>query len=304
MEKTLNSILKRNREYCRHGKVASYIPALLKQDVDKLGVVVKDLNNNTYSAGDVTEKFTLQSISKIFTLMLAVMDNGQEKVFSKVGMEPTGDPFNSIVKLETMNPSKPLNPMINAGAIAISSMIKGRDNTHRFSRILEFMESLTGEKISLNEEVYLSEKATGDRNRAAAYFMKDVGVIEGDVEDVLNLYFKHCSLEVDCVGLAKMSAVLANQGVSLITGERIIPKDITQLVKSFMVTCGMYNSSGEFAIKVGIPAKSGVGGGIMAVVPNKYGLGVWGPALDQKGNSIAGIKILEDLSKELDLSIF
>lgn len=304
MDNLLKDILKNNRKYCKQGKVADYIPALAKQDGEKLGIVVVDFDGNIHSAGDVKDKFTLQSVSKIFTLMMAVNDNGAEEIFSKVGMEPTGDPFNSIIKLETMNPQRPLNPMINAGAIAISSTIKGRDNEERFNRIVEFIEEIIGEKVTFNEEVYLSEKSTGDRNRAAAYFMKDVGVINGDVEEVLDLYFKHCSLEVDCIGLAKLSAMLANQGISTVTGKRVISKEIAQLVKSFMVTCGMYNSSGEFAIKVGIPAKSGVGGGIMAVVPNKYGVGVWGPALDKTGNSIAGVKILEDLSKELDWSIF
>ncbi|SET03645.1 glutaminase A [Anaerobranca gottschalkii] len=307
MDKVLQLIYEKNKKYCSEGKVASYIPALAKQDKEKLGIAIMGVSENgreIYTVGDVEEKFTMQSISKVFTLMLAIMDNGQDYVFSKVGMEPTGDPFNSIVKLETMNPSKPLNPMINAGAIAISSMIKGKDNDERFKRIVQFLEEIIGEKITFNEEVYLSEKATGNRNRAAAYFMKDVGVIQGDVEEILDLYFRHCSLEVNCIQLAKLAGMLANQGVSVVTGKKLVSKEITQLVKSFMVTCGMYNASGEFAIKVGIPAKSGVGGGIMAVVPNKYGVALWGPALDRVGNSIAGVKILEDLSKEFDWSIF
>ena len=304
MENLVHRVMEKNKVFTKGGKVATYIPALAKQDPEKLGVVIIDFNNNTYAAGDVKDKFTLQSVSKIFTLILAIMDNGVEKVFSKVGMEPTGDPFNSIIKLEMINPSKPLNPMINAGAIAISSLIRGKDNEERFRRIVEFIESIVGEEVTLNEDVYLSESVTGDRNRSAAYFMRDVGIIEGNVEEVLDLYFRHCSIEVDCVGLARLGGMLANQGVCLVTGQRIVPKEITQICKSFMVTCGMYNESGEFAIKVGIPAKSGVGGGIMAVVPNKYGIGVWGPSLDAKGNSIAGLKILEDLSKELDLSIF
>lgn len=303
MEKVLYTLYHKNKVYCKQGKVASYIPALAKQDGEKFGVAVMDLSGKFFAVGDVEEKFTLQSISKVFTLMLAIIDKGQEYVFSKVGMEPTGDPFNSIVRLETMNPSKPLNPMINAGAIAISSMIKGKNNEERFNRIREFLEEIIGEKITFNEEVYLSEKETGNRNRAAAYFMKDVGIIEGNVEEVLDLYFRHCSLEVNCIQLAKLAGMLANQGVSVITGKRVVSKEITQLVKSFMVTCGMYNASGQFAIKVGVPAKSGVGGGIMAVVPNKYGVAVWGPALDQVGNSIGGMKILEDLSKEFDWSI-
>ncbi|EOD01610.1 glutaminase A [Caldisalinibacter kiritimatiensis] len=305
MQELIDNIVKKNSELTKKGKVADYIPALSKVNPDYLGVAVKDSKGNLYYSGDYNKKFTLQSISKTISLMLALMDNGEEKVFEKVGMEPTGDAFNSIIKLETMVPSKPLNPMINAGAIAIASLIKGKNSEEKFGRLLSLFRKISrNDKLDINEEVYLSEKRTGDRNRAMAYFMKDVGIIEEDVEEVLDVYFKQCSIEVDCVDIANIGLFLANRGIIPDTGEQITSEHIARTVKTFMVTCGMYNASGEFAIKVGVPAKSGVGGGIMAVVPHKMGIGVFGPALDEKGNSVGGYGILRDLSKEFNLSIF
>jgi len=305
VEELLDKIIKNKRELTKRGKVATYIPALGKANPDDLGICVADMNGNIYCAGDYKKQFTLQSISKPISLMLAIMDNGEDKVFSKVGMEPTGDAFNSIVKLETISPSKPLNPMINAGAIAVASLIKGRDVNEKFERLLNLFRKLTrNDKLNINEEIYLSEKNTGDRNRAMAYFMKDVGIIEGNVEDTLDVYFKQCSIEVNCVDVANMGLFLANRGIIPETGEIVTTEYNTTIVKTFMVTCGMYNASGEFAIKVGIPAKSGVGGGVMASIPHRMGVGVYGPALDERGNSIGGYAILEELSKELNLSIF
>ncbi len=164
--------------------------------------------------------------------------------------------------------------------------------------------ALNNDRLDYNREVYLSEKTTGFRNRALANFMKDAGVLEGDVEDVVDLYFKQCSFEVDCKDIAMLGALLASDGINPITGKEIVSKKVARLVKTFMVTCGMYDASGEFAVRVGLPAKSGVGGGVMAVVPGAMGIGVFGPALDDKGNSIGGVKILEYLSEKLDLSIF
>ncbi|WP_352417989.1 glutaminase A [Proteiniborus sp.] len=305
MNDLLSKIIDRNKCLTSKGKVASYIPALKRADPKQLGVCVADIEGNIFAAGDYGQKFTLQSISKTISLMLAIMDNGSDKVFSKVGMEPTGDAFNSIIKLETISPSKPLNPMINAGAIAVASLIKGKDPEEKFNRLLVLLRKICqNDKLSINKEVYLSEKETGNRNRALAYFMKDVGIINGDVEDVLDVYFKQCSIEVDCIDIAKIGLFLAKNGVVLETSERIVEEKVAKTIKSFMVTCGMYNASGEFAINVGIPAKSGVGGGIMAAVPLRMGIGVFSPALDDKGNSIAGYGLLEDLSKELDLSFF
>jgi len=254
---------------------------------------------------DYSSGFTVQSISKVVALMLAIMDRGEEYVFTKVGMEATGDAFNSIIKLETAKPSKPLNPMINAGAIAIDSLIQGKDPEEKFQRLLSFFRRLcANDTLWYNEKVYSSESETGYRNRALAHFMKDVGVLEGDVEQVLDLYFKQCSIQVDSRDIAMLGAVLALDGISPLTGEAVVSKKTARLVKTFMVTCGMYDGSGEFAIRVGIPAKSGVGGGIMAVVPGNMGIGVFSPALDNRGNSIGGVKALEFLSEKLELSIF
>ncbi len=305
LENLLNKIIEKNRHLTGKGKVASYIPALERANPDHIGVCIADIQGNIFMAGDYKQKFTIQSISKTISLMLAIMDNGAEEVFGKVGMEPTGDAFNSIIRLETISPSKPLNPMINAGAIAVASLIKGDSSEEKFNRLLAlFRRICRNESLHINEEVYLSEKATGNRNRALAYFMKDVGVIHGDVESILDIYFKQCSIEVDCVDIAKIGLFLANNGVVLETGERIAEENIAKTIKTFMVTCGMYNASGEFAINVGVPAKSGVGGGIMAAVPLRMGIGVFNPALDEKGNSIAGYGLLKDLSKELNLSFF
>ncbi|MBS4536581.1 glutaminase A [Clostridium sp. D2Q-14] len=305
MEDILRKLIDKNRNVTQEGKVATYIPGLGKIDPWDLGICVADMEGNIYKSGNYDKKFTIQSISKTISLMLALIDNGEELVFEKVGMEPTGDAFNSIIKLETIMPSRPLNPMINAGAIVISSLIKGRDEKEKFRRLLDFIRKISGnDKLNINEEIYLSEKNTGDRNRAMAYFMKDVGIIEGNIEEILDMYFKQCSIEVDCIDIAKIGLFLANRGVLPETGERVISERIARTIKTFMITCGMYNGSGEFAIKVGIPAKSGVGGGIMASIPHRMGIGTYGPSLDDKGNSIGGYKILEDLSNYLNLSIF
>lgn len=304
MQLLLNKLIEENKAWTNHGKVADYIPELGKMDPKKLGVVVVDTGGKTYRAGDYETKFTVQSMSKPIVLLLALMDNGEE-VFKKVGKEPTGDAFNSIIRLETLNPSKPLNPMINAGAIAVTSLIKGNTKEEKFQRILNLFRKISkNDNLDINMEVYLSEKKTGDRNRSIAYFLRDLGILEGDVEDILDLYFRQCSIEVSCEDMANIGMFLANQGIDRESGKVIVPKHLTQIVKTFMVTCGMYDASGEFAINVGIPSKSGVSGGIMCSVPNKMGIGVVGPALDIKGNSIAGVKLLEDLSKELRLSIF
>ena len=278
MEKLLDNIIQTNRKYVEEGEVASYIPELKKGNKNDLGVYVTTLNGEEFSAGDYETRFTIQSISKVISLIIAIMDNGEDYVFSKVGVEHTADAFNSITNLETKNLHRPSNPMINAGAIAIN--------------------------ININREAYISEKATGDRNRSLAYFMKSTGVITNDVEKVLDVYFKQCSMEVTCKDISRIGAFLANDGVIPLTGEKVIPRETARIVKAIMTTCGMYDASGEFAVNIGMPAKSGVGGGIMAVAPEKMGIGLVGPSLDKKGNSIAGIKVLADLSKELELSIF
>lgn len=304
MKDLLDKLVKKNIAETKMGTVASYIPELDKAKKDALGLYIIDVNGNEYCSGDWDTKFTIQSISKIVTLMLAILDNGEEYVFSKVGMEPTGDPFNSIKKLETSSRRKPYNPLINAGAIAIASMIKGKDVRDRFQRLLDFFRKISeDETLDVNYKIYCGESETGNRNRAMGYFLKGDGIIEGNVEDALDIYFKQCSIEVTAKTLAKIALFLANNG-KLSNGETVITPRIATIVKTLMVTCGMYDSSGEFAVRAGIPSKSGVGGGILSVVPGKMGIGVYGPSLDKKGNSIAGVLLLEDLSSELNLTIF
>lgn len=305
MNAMINEWLEEARTYGRKGKVADYIPELAKANPDTLGLCIHRLGEPPLEAGDCECPFTMQSISKVFTLILALMDQGIDKVFSKVGMEPTGDNFDSMVKLELVEPGKPFNPMINAGAITISSLIAGSTPDERFGRILAFVRQLAGDDtVGVNLAVYESEAATADRNRALAYFLKHNKVLEGDVEAHLDVYFRHCSIEVTCRHVARMGLVLANRGKDPDTGIQLIPERYVQIAKVFMVTCGMYNASGEFAIKVGIPAKSGVSGGILALVPGIMGIGVVGPALDDKGNSVAGVHLLQKLSEEWKLSIF
>lgn len=305
MKRILDTIIDKNRHWTKGGTVASYIPELSKADGEALGICVTTLDGEEFFAGDYETKFTIQSISKVVTLMLAIIDNGVDYVFTKIGMEPTEAAFNSIKNLENNNDQKPINPMINAGAIATVSLITGDTAEEKFNRILKFTRKITGNPdININEGVYESEKATGNRNRSLAYFMKSTGVIEGDVEDVLDVYFRQCSIEVNCRDIARIGALLANAGVIISNNERVLSREATRIIKTIMVTCGMYDGSGNFAVHIGIPAKSGVGGGILAAVPRRMGVGVIGPSLDEKGNSIGGIKVLEELSRELDLSIF
>ncbi|MCE4047751.1 MULTISPECIES: glutaminase A [Bacillaceae] len=301
----LKAVLEEAKVYTKDGKVADYIPALSRANGDDLSIAVYYPNGTCYSAGCIKEKITLQSISKVLTLALALMESGEDTVFQKVGYEPTGDPFNSIVKLEMSNPSKPLNPMINAGALAVTSMIKGNSVEERLTRIVDFVKKLAGnDDISYSEEVARSEFETSHLNRALCHFMKQHGIINEDVEELLDLYTKQCAIEVNCLDLARIGIIFAMDGVEPVTNNRIMPAHVARICKTFMVTCGMYNASGEFAVRVGIPAKSGVSGGILGAVPNRFGIGISGPALDDKGNSVAGVKLLEILAKKYSLSMF
>lgn len=301
----LKELVKEARPIAKQGRVADYIPALGKANPIDLSIAINYPDGRCYSAGDIERKISLQSISKVITLALVLMDRSKEYVFARVGMEPTGDPFNSIAKLETMAPSKPLNPMINAGALAVTHMIKGNSVEDRFQRLLLFIRELAGnDTIQYNEEIARSEFETANLNRALCYFLKQHHIIEGDVEQLIDLYTKQCAIEMNCLDLSRIGLVFALDGIDPQTGKQIMPMKIARICKTFMVTCGMYNASGEFAIKIGIPAKSGVSGGIMGAVPGKFGIGIFGPALDDKGNSIAGIKLLELLSKTYNLSMF
>lgn len=301
----LHQLVEEAKKYTTDGEVANYIPELGKANRNALSIAIHYPDGTCISAGDVDKKFTLQSISKVISLALVLMDRGYCYVFDRVGMEPTGDPFNSIAKLETMDVAKPLNPMINAGALVVTSMIKGNSVEERFNRLLGFIRELADDtEINYSEKVAHSEFETADLNRSLSYFLKQHSIISEDVETLMDLYTRQCAIEMNCLDLARIGMIIANDGVEPLNGKRIIPDDIARICKTFMVTCGMYNASGEFAIKIGIPAKSGVSGGIMGAVPGKFGIGIFGPALDKKGNSIAGIKLLELLSKNYQLSMF
>ncbi|MDN4595315.1 glutaminase A [Polycladomyces subterraneus] len=300
----LEELVAKHRPDTKDGKVADYISALSRQDPSLLGIATVTPNQKVMYGGDApTVSFTLQSISKVISLVLALMDHGEETVFSQVGMEPTGDPFNSLYKLEMMSPPKPLNPMINAGAMVVSSLVKGSGVEDRVGRLLDLVRAMADNpEIEVDEEVFRSEYETAHRNRSIAYFLKEYDQID-DVEETLQVYVRQCAIRVTCEDLARIGLSLAQYGRS-VTGEQIIPQSIARLVKTFMVTCGMYNASGEFAIRVGIPAKSGVSGGILASVPGKMGIGIFSPALDDKGNSRAGVRLLQSLSQAWQLSIF
>lgn len=305
VQSRLPAWLEESKQLCDKGKVASYIPELAHAPRQALGIQIMNASGKSVSAGDCGLSFTMQSISKVFTLLLALMDNGEKAVFDKVGMEPTGDNFNSMLKLELVQPGIPFNPLINAGAIVISSFIAGGSAKEKSERTLQFFRTLANnDSLSIDRAVYESEAETADLNRSMAYFLKDNGVLEGDVNDVLDVYFRHCSIQVQCKDLARMALVLAFDGTDPITGVNLIPRRYVQIAKTFMVTCGMYNASGEFAIEVGLPAKSGVAGGILTMVPGRYGIGVVGPSLNAKGNSIAGVHLLETMSKEMNWSLF
>lgn len=304
-DEELLELVERARRYTEQGKVASYIPALERADQSDLSMALYYTDGRCVKAGDVEKKFTLQSVSKVLTLALAIMDRGEEEVFSRVGMEPTGDPFNSIAKLETQVPAKPLNPMINAGALVVTDMIAGNSVHQKLGRLLSIIHDMTNNSdIDIDHEVAQSEYETANLNRSLCYFMKQHGVVEGDVDELIDLYTKQCAIQVTCYDLARIGAVLANKGLDPQSNRRILPARIATIVKTFMVTCGMYNASGEFAIQVGIPSKSGVSGAILGLVPPSMGVGVYGPALNDKGNSIGGVKLLEMLSQRYDLSIF
>ncbi|WP_051302154.1 glutaminase A [Salibacterium aidingense] len=288
----------------KSGTLASYIPALLDADPEAFGCVIYK-GESFIEAGRTKDRFTLQSVSKIVSLALALMDQGEEQVFSRVGMEPTGNPFHTIQALEKEKPSKPLNPMINAGALVVTSLLEGNSGEETIGRFLAFLHELTGNpSIHICEKTAASERKHADLNRSLCYFLKSHGVLKGDVEGTLDIYINQCSVLMTCRDLARIGSIIGNEGRDPETGRGILPPRIAKIITTFMVTCGMYNASGSFAIKAGIPAKSGVSGALLGCLPDGTGIGVYSPPLDEKGNSAAGVRLLETLSEKYDLSIF
>ncbi|WMI70821.1 glutaminase A [Aminobacterium sp. MB27-C1] len=304
MRERLTEIIDKCRPLYTQGKVARYIPDLAKADPKILGASVSNLEGDIFSAGDRDFRFSMQSVSKLLSLALALELLGEETVFSHVGMNPIADSFNSIVRLEIDYPHIPHNPLINAGAIVIVSILPYESAKECFEAILNLSREMTGNyNLKINEKTFLSEKATGDRNRSLAFFMKSVGTLKGNIEDILDVYFRECSIEATTEDLAIMGATIASGGINPKTKKHVLSDKTCKILRSLMATCGMYNASGEFAVRVGVPAKSGVSGVILATVPHRGGIAVVGPPLDSKGNSVTGIRVLEDIVNEFNLRI-
>jgi len=310
-DEKLQELLNRSQYQCVGGTVASYIPELAKVSGDLLGMAICLVDGTFIKAGDAQHRFSIQSISKTLTLLYCLIKRGEDFVFSRIGKEPTGDPFNSGLRLEIGADGKskiPNNPFINAGAIVTASLFPGQDPMDKFDQFLDFVQDLLEDKdIILDEKVYLSEKKDGHRNRALSYLMRESNILKGgsqDIEDVLDVYFKCCSLSVTCVNLARFGAILAGLGWDPVKKQQVLPTDFTAKIMVLMSSCGLYDDSGNFAFDVGIPSKSGVGGGIVGAVPNKLGLATFSPPLNIKGNSVKGSWLFQELSRSEGLSIF
>ncbi|HGS4570775.1 glutaminase [Vibrio cholerae] len=299
----LASIIEEVRPLTGQGKVADYIPALAKVPSEKLGVAVFTNQGEVITAGDAQEGFSIQSISKVLSLTLAMGLYQPDELWSRVGKEPSGQAFNSLIQLE-MEHGIPRNPFINAGAIVVCDMLQSRLSAPR-QRLLEFVRQLSGEPlIAYDKVVAASEMMHSDRNAAIAYLMRSFGNFHNEVIPVLHNYFHACALKMSCVELAKTFSYLANKGVSVVTGETVITPTQSKQTNALLATCGLYDGAGEFAYRVGMPGKSGVGGGIIAVVPGEMTIAVWSPVLDQSGNSLAGTRALELLAQRIGRSIF
>ncbi|MDC9612876.1 glutaminase B [Xenorhabdus khoisanae] len=299
----LADILDEVRPLIGQGKVADYIPALAEVPVNNLAMAICTVDGQVFKAGDAEKRFSSQSISKVLSLTLAMTRYKEEDIWRRVGTEPSGQPFNSLVQLE-LEKGIPRNPFINAGALIICDMLQSRLSAPKH-RMLEFVRSLTGQKdICYDDAVARSEMEHSSRNAAIAYLMKSFGNFENDVITVLQNYFQYCALKMNCVELAQCFIYLANKGRMLGSGQQILSLRQTRQINALMLTCGMYDGSGEFAFRIGMPGKSGVGGGIVCVVPGEFTVAVWSPELDKSGNSLAGCAALERLAGRIGRSIF
>jgi glutaminase len=285
----------------RDGAVADYIPELARVDPDRFGIALASVRGHVYAAGDDELAFTIQSSSKPFVYALAIGELGSDVVERHVGFEPSGEPFNAI-SLDAAT-GRPDNPLINAGAIVTTSLIPGGDHDARFGRIHRFLSACAGHPLGVDEAVFRSEHETGDRNRALAFLARSTGVLGSDVEVATSVYFRQCAILVTARDLAVMAGTLANNGVNPVSGETVMHEDVARATLAVMAMCGMYNSSGEWMVRVGLPAKSGVGGGIVAVKPGQFGVGVFSPRLDERGNSVRGVQVLQRLSADFDLHL-
>lgn len=285
------------------GYVYNRTPDIFKIDSDALAIAITTVDGLTYKIGDCRATFLLQSISKVFAYGLALEDHGREVLLKSVGVEPSGNPYDAIIQLDQQT-KRPHNPMINIGAIATTSLIKGAGMTQRLDRILTMYSNYVGREIFVDLRTYLAEMNSGDRNKAIAYLLRHFDMLENDVDDVLSLYLQQCSALVNCQDLSVMASTLANGGINPLTGQQAVKKDYVGDILTVMYTCGMYDYTGEWSYRIGLPAKSGVSGAIMAVVPGQMGIAIYSPRINDHGSSIVGIRALETVSSELELNIF
>jgi glutaminase len=305
-ERDISALLRQIHERDKEdagGYIYNIVPELRHIDPDAHAVCITTVDGRRFVAGDHDAEFLIQSISKVFAYGLALEDHGRELVLQNIDVEPSGNPYDAIIRLEQRS-KRPHNPMVNTGGIATTALIKGQGTAGRLDRILQMYQRYIGHEVYMDVRSYLEETRLGDRNKAIAYLLRHFGMLESEVDDALGLYLQQCSAVINCEDLSVMAATLANAGVNPITGERAIAEEYIGDLLTVMYTCGMYDFAGEWSYRIGLPAKSGVSGGILAVVPGQMGIAVYSPRLDKHGNSIAGIKALEAISTELDLHTF
>ncbi|MBD8026315.1 glutaminase A [Lysinibacillus halotolerans] len=294
------------------GHLADYIPALANQSKNLFAVYIIDEKGEVLSFGDFKDVLTLQSISKVMSFMVAADHLGIDQVLEKVDVEPTGDPFNSIVRLEVAEKGKPFNPMINAGAITVASLLPGNTVEARVKSVTDFISQVTGREHSVNYKVFQSEMETAYRNRAIANYLKANDYLRGTVEEALETYLQLCSIELTTEDLAKLGLFIATDGLLLTENKNLITRKTARFSKALMMTCGLYNASGKYAATIGIPMKSGVSGGVLCTVQNgqiehlqgRMGIGVFSPMIDEIGNSVKGMDFLQKISEHYNLSVF
>ena len=299
---TLDRIYAALKPIIGEGKVASYIPELANVAADQFGMAVVDFAGNVYAVGDATKRFSIQSIAKLFALTLAFQREG-DSLWTRVGREPSGSPFNSLVQLEAER-GIPRNPFINAGALVITDILATHHVDSQAALLQLVRELAAAPGVRINGAVAESEVRTSSRNAAMAHFMKSFGNLHNKVGEVINDYCHHCAIEMNCVELAAAVRFLANGGVAPNTGQAVVDPSMAKRLSALMLMCGTYDAAGDFAFRVGLPAKSGVGGGIVAILPGQCGICVWSPALEESGNSRAGSLALEMFTSITKLSIF
>jgi glutaminase len=305
----LGDLYRRHRE--THAEVASYyvsgrgyVGESAADGAERtFGVALASMDGETFEAGDATVPFPLQSLSKVFVYGLALEDHGRERVHERVGVEPSGDAFHSISFDERRH--RPHNAMVNAGALVTTDLVKGADGDERLERILDLLRRFAAnDTLEVDQAIFEIEMASADRNRGTAYLMRSEGMIGSHVEDTLALYLKQCSVKVTARDLAVMAATFANGCTNPVTGDQVLSRRTTRDVLTVMYTCGMYDFAGEWAFQVGLPAKSGVSGGILAAIPGKFGLAVFSPGLDEYGNSVRGVRVCQAVSQRIGLHVF